>query len=360
MSEPDVSENTARPGQSGRARGGAVPLRVVVLIAVAALAAGGLAGALLTPAPVPEGLAPAAESAVVPVVPREFTDRRQFTAAVTESDDHPLLAPRGGTLTVGACPAAAELSSGQTPFTVDDTPLLTLHTDRPLWRTLENGVRGEDVSAVQRELRRLGHDTAETGVFDAGTARAVEALWGAQGVRGRSTLDLEAVLWLPAATVPLATCAVAVGARVDTSTELATIRGTLSALTVTRPEGLPAGERVLVQGEARTALPADGRVTDPAFLEAVRAGTSGRTAAGSEPAPLNVTSELAVALTVAPVPASALFGLDGENACVSTGDEVRPVRILGSELGQSFILADPLPETVRVPAPGKARECASP
>lgn len=56
-------------------------------------------------------------------------------------------------------------------------PMFALVLPFPLYRDLVKGMRGPDVTQVQRALRRLGHTVTVTGVYDDPTAAAVAKLY---------------------------------------------------------------------------------------------------------------------------------------------------------------------------------------
>ncbi|XBH22935.1 peptidoglycan-binding domain-containing protein [Jonesiaceae bacterium BS-20] len=73
--------------------------------------------------------------------------------------------------------------SGDALAKVSGQPLLLLHLDFPLYRTVHSGDEGDDVVAVQQELKRLGLYTGRVdGKYGAGTAAAVKKLYEANGL----------------------------------------------------------------------------------------------------------------------------------------------------------------------------------
>jgi hypothetical protein len=118
---------------------------------------------------------------------------------------------------------------------------------------------------------------------------------------------------------------------------------------------------VAVTGEVRADVGEAGEVQDPGFLEAFAATRGFREwAAAPDSSPLpTVAVELAEPVAVVGVPPSALYNVVGDAACVV--DEVRGavvVRIVGSQFGQSFVTAEPLPGRVKVWPPEEAPPCA--
>lgn len=331
---------------------------IVLCSVVAFLAAsGGVAvGALLVPRPVPQVVASDDEPSEVVVTTRELDDARTVPATVQLSTQRRLLSPVAGTVRAANCSPGTPVASGSTPFTIGGAPLLALALEQPMWRSLERGLRGEDVRQLQEELSRLGYEVEATGVFGQATAARVAELWESVGVTRKRDLPLESVLWLPEESVVPATCPVAVGDQVQAGAELILLGGTPQIASVVLPETLAPGARVAVVGEVAAEISDDQTVRDPAFLEALstdRTFQQWKEGSGE----LTIATRLAEPVPVGVVPASALYSVAANTACVLTGDGPAEMRIVGSELGNSFILADPMPGTVTVPVPDGTPSC---
>ena len=80
----------------------------------------------------------------------EWTGTLQFGAPVTISGT-------GGTVTAAA-PAGQELRRGDVVVSVDGEPVPVLYGQRPLFRTLRDGVEGVDVLLLETNLVALGYD----------------------------------------------------------------------------------------------------------------------------------------------------------------------------------------------------------
>lgn len=81
----------------------------------------------------------------------------------------------------------------------------------------------------------------------------------------------------------------------------------------------------------------DGAVTDPAALAEIAASSAFADARRGSSATIAASSALAEPITVSVVPPGALYGVQGRKGCVVNGSGARPVEIIGSELGQSFV-----------------------
>lgn len=85
----------------------------------------------------------------------------------------------GGIVTAVPVNVGDEIGTGAVLAVVQDMPILAIEMPFPLYRTLERGVTGRDVAAVQSAL---GLEVAEQGTFDAATADAVTALYKRAGI----------------------------------------------------------------------------------------------------------------------------------------------------------------------------------
>jgi multidrug efflux pump subunit AcrA (membrane-fusion protein) len=76
----------------------------------------------------------------------------------------------------------ATLDEGTVPMTLSGRPVFVLSGEQPAYRDLSVGVKGPDVSQLQKALARLGFDPGRTdGVFDAATATAMARLYTSAG-----------------------------------------------------------------------------------------------------------------------------------------------------------------------------------
>lgn len=327
------------------------------------LAAGAVAGVALAPAPVPATLAAASEITTAPVTSATFDDQRSVTVTPSVITGRPVKVATGGVVTDLTCAAGRAVRSGTSFVSVDGKALLALHTDVPLWRDLAVGTKGKDVASVQRELRRLGHETATDGTYGLGTAAAVKAAQTAAGAPATGKLGAEGVVWLPAATTTPKGCGVISGDRVAPGDTLFTTADQLVSVRVGQVDGAePDGAHVVRVGDVQAKVPASGVVTDDAFLAALRKDPVWATWVGSdgkeEPTVTYVLPKPIPVLAVAP---AALYAVDGENrACllaqrddaadapagtaVPAGTPVA-VTIVSSQLGQTMVRLDDTDQT---------------
>jgi peptidoglycan hydrolase-like protein with peptidoglycan-binding domain len=102
-------------------------------------------------------------------------------------------------------PAAGDkVGCGGVLYRVDNRPVLLLCGTVPAYRPLQLGLRGPDVRQLNRNLRRLGDDTAAhvrvdpgQNAFTSATGRALRVLQRRTGVRATGTLALDDAVFLP-------------------------------------------------------------------------------------------------------------------------------------------------------------------
>jgi peptidoglycan hydrolase-like protein with peptidoglycan-binding domain len=105
----------------------------------------------------------------------------------------------------------SSVASGEPVVAVDGVTVRSLATRMPLYRPIQRGSRGEDVSELQRALTELSLYAGEvSGLADAATMDAVAALLGVEARRSM-TLSPEDVIWLPVADLDVSTVSLAMG-----------------------------------------------------------------------------------------------------------------------------------------------------
>lgn len=331
---------------------------------------GSVVGLGLAPEPSPASLTAGPKVYSVPVTYMTFDDARQtsFTLVTGASDDVSLT--RAGTVTSLACKVGGTVASGDVPLSIDSIPVVALHTSYPLWRDLLPGDEGLDVGAVQSELSRLGYRSGKSAVMDRATIKALIAFFTDRGyARPDGSLLRTAFLWLPSSEVVVGSCPLKIADVVQAGDTFVKSGGGLVALHPALPtEGIALGARVVSLGQSSGPVGADGVVTDPAFLAVVAASPEYAFAAsqsekGTAPQ-LALTSALATPLNTAGVPAGALYRVSETSGCISSGGVGRPVTIVSSMLGSTYVTIDDgsTPTTVDLQSPadrtGKAGTCS--
>lgn len=141
----------------------------VVVVGGAGLATAGLGGGG-DPAAARGSLPPA----TAPIERTTLVETQDVDGTLGYGGTRTVTAAGRGTLTWLAAPGAV-LSRGRPVYRVDDKPVPLLYGRLPLYRTLSDGTKGDDVEQLERNLRALGYTgftVDET--YGAGTAAAVK------------------------------------------------------------------------------------------------------------------------------------------------------------------------------------------
>ena len=352
QTKPEAAKVSQTP-QPARSRG---VVRVAVLVGLLGLALGAVVALALTSAPQSDAAdgASVVAGGVVDVTARAFDDARSVTAVPDIATERTVASPTSGVLREQQCEVGSVVASGQAPFLLDDQRVLALHLDTPPWRDLDVGVKGDDVSALQSELVRLGYaGVSVDGAYGQGTAAAVRRLWNDAGVAGKHpSIPIDHVVWLPQTEVTVATCPLESGQNVGQGDALFTTGGGLTSLTLALPEGSQSGQWEAVVDDSTVAVPDDGVIKDPAYLAAFEETRRYLSYVDDPSAGLKADISLVATIQVASVPASALYALSGDQGCVISGGAPLAVRVVASEFGQTLVASDPLPMSVQV-APGE-------
>ena len=320
--------------------------------AVFAISGAALAALVLVPS-TPTVLVAPDRNTEVPLVTHEFADAVSVDIAIEREPDTTITSPVGGRVTKSGCRDGARVASGDTFLSVDGGPLLSLATSAPLWRDLTREDRGEDVRALQSELARLGTGVAVDGEIGRSTLAAVDELHRAiDGDPGRdSTVESARILWIPEADATVKRCSLATGSLVSPGDEIATVAGHIGGAHVVQlPASELSGERVLRLGTYDIEVSDEGELLDLANVEAaihqLAADSSGR----DDDASRTVAAQLALRepQAVSVVPPSAVYDVRGASGCVESRGRSFEVRIVGSQLGQTYLVFEELnaPQTV--------------
>lgn len=311
---------------------------VLLCVTVAAIAASLVAFVLYRP--VPSSLAVASAPTEVQLISETMADSRAVDLDVKLGEDASLPSPVTGIVTRTTCVSGASLSSGTVSVVVDRTPLVNLHTSTPLWRDLAFGTEGEDVSALQHELARLGYDVPETGRFDWQTWSAWDALVESlDGDTSYGALSLAQVLWLPSPTTPVSACPVPLGQSATQGSPLVSLATPLLAAAIKNyPTDLVTGARKLTVGKTDIGVDDHGKLTTEGLTALAGTEEFSRYAQSPKDATLQAELVLTEPVQVYPVPPAAVAMTGTNTGCVnpSTGKPV-PVSVVSSKLGRSYI-----------------------
>ncbi len=333
---------------------------------VAAALAGLAVGVLLVTTFAPS----APDSLQTPTAPRtlglqetEFRDERSMGLTADVDRTAAIALNTSGMVTASGCVSRGSIESGGVIAHIDSAPIVALASSTPLFRDLAPGDEGTDVTALRQALRGLGFDVDAEGRYSAAVRDAVKEVQRRAGVApADGSLRLSSVAWLPARTVPVSSCEVAVGERYELGSPFAEVPGTLRSLTLVAGEtaAVVPGDRTIRLGAQEFAMPESGVIVDRAVLDAVAASPEYlANAAKTKDSPLSVSARLIAPLRVVAVPPGALVGGAANARCVQLeGGATAAVRIVASRLGSSFVAFDgDIPERIRIGAAVTAKGC---
>lgn len=328
----------------------------------------GLAGGIILmsafPPSAPASLQPPTAPRTLGLQQTEFRDERSMglTAGIDRTAAIALNA--SGVLTATSCVPGEKVESGGTIARVDGAPIVALATSTPLFRDLVPGDEGADVVALRHALRELGFDVDADGRYSSAVRDAIAKLQRQTDIApADGLLRLASVAWLPARTVAVASCELAVGERYELGAPFAQAPAALRSLTLVTGESSATvpGPRTIRLGSQEFPMPESGVIVDRSVLDAVAASPEYRAAvAKAKDSPLSVSARLVTPLHVVAVPPGALVGAGQGARCVQLENgEVAPVRIVASRLGSSFVTFDSgVPERIRIGAAVTAKACS--
>ncbi|GAA1143587.1 hypothetical protein GCM10009651_29890 [Microbacterium natoriense] len=309
------------------------------VVAAALLCLGAAAGMLAVTLPKPASLEAPAETTVLPVSERSFSDERAVGVAVEYGPARALTSGRTGIVTASTCEKGAALTSGSAPFSVDGSPVIALATSVPLWRDLAIGAKGSDVVALRTELARLGAGVEPGDTVNRATLLAFRQLVVNAGGTAAAveSISLGAVAWLPAPSIIATECPVAVGSQVGQGGALAGLPSlVLGARVSPLPDDLAEGQRLVRIDDQEFAVDAEGAFApvDLDRLAATPAYAAARQVSDAEK--IKASLLLTEPVQVYPVPPRAIIEAGG-SFCVIDGGSPTKVDVLASQLGQSFV-----------------------
>lgn len=305
------------------------------------VAVGAAAGVAAVRLPLPEDLAAPSAIGAVAVAQREFSDERAVEVAADFGPSRSLVAATSGMVTAVRCSAGMEVASGASPFSIDGLPVLALATKVPLWRELYPGDRGDDVRALEEVLAGLG---AELTVDDRFTYSTLGAFRELITEAGGSTKRVASVgpsnaAWLPAASMPVTGCPVALGHAVAIGDVLVELSSSLlGARVVSMPAGLVPGQRkLIVDGDQEFVVDEGGAIADEDLDRYAAMPVIELMQRVDEAQAIPAKLVLTDAVPAFPVPPRAIVDL-GNGFCVVDGQgAVISVEVLASELGEAYV-----------------------
>lgn len=290
----------------------------------------------------PDDATPGSIAAEISVIAQPFDDSREVQITIEKGPDRGLLSQAGGLVTSLNCIVGSSIANGSSPVSIDGVPRLGLATTMPMWRDLPRGARGSDVTSLQAALTQLGYDVASDrqAVGPATLAAFADALKNiGSGASNRNTIWLRLLVWIPDAGAKIAGCTATVGQQVAPGSALAVFAPGLAGAHITKiPDFLIPGTRVLELSGKEIAVDQSGTITDRESLAALADSAEyAKAAADSGNSGIPANYRLVEKVAVAVVPPSAVIG-PPENQCVVSGASTIRVTVVGSQLGQTFVM----------------------
>ena len=315
---------------------------LILLSAVIILIGGGCAaGIVIASRFTPQTLAPAESTQKAPVTTENFLDSHPVKVSFDLAADTPLSWSGSGMVTATAIQGSGEIISGSSPFSVNNVPVLAIHSSLPFYRDLGPLDQGDDVAALREELSRMGYavQSSKPKIFDRFMRAALLDVQTKKGLADEGLLKLEHVVWLPADKIQVGEWKLTLGSQAEQ--ELGLVKGHLSAVRVQKmPESLAPGNHVISLFGKRGAISQEGLCSDKAFLDTIAASPEFASISGNHDALVagaDASMQLENPVKVFKIPVGAVFAYQDGHACVQTGSEARRITILGSNGG--FVMA---------------------
>lgn len=312
---------------------------VWIFLLVSVLSLGAFAAVFLLPAQ-PQELDSPDPTMTAPVTKQEYLGARQVEVSYSLGSGSAVTSPVAGKLTGFGCSAGSVLTSGAVSISINGVSTVNLATPSPLWRDLRIDDSGEDVSAVQNELARLGYLEVPSGVMDYATLNAVSVLLGAHGIElaDEDAMLISQFLWIPYQEAVVSRCVAQMGLFVGADEVLAETIPALRELQVVKmPKGPSGLQRVLQIDGIRVPISEDGMVPEGTDLSGLTRSPTFQQSITAELQSFSAQIELDAPITVAVVPPAAVQTASEGGGCVFSQGKPYAVEIVGSELGQSLV-----------------------
>jgi peptidoglycan hydrolase-like protein with peptidoglycan-binding domain len=249
---------------------------------------------------------------IMTIESRERDDRTATSVTVEQPTSFAVTTQSTGIITALHIVPGQPVQAGEPALEVSGAPVLAYTAAAPLFRDIEPGATGPDVTTAQNLLVDLGYLRVVDGKAGPATARAIKKFNTDHGYGSlQDRLTPSQLLWVPEdGTVP-AELAVRVGATIDSGDELYTTAAAPAIITVsTKPVD---ADRTLDVAGANAPLPAGSTsITDPALVQSLVTALAGET---TGVAYLTLTTPR----TVGTVPASAVVTDESGITCYFTG-----------------------------------------
>ena len=200
------SERDATPGAEAAASEGSSNRRRWIAagaVTVAAVAAAGVASTSLGDSGDAETAQAATQStATTKIIKQDLVEQETVDGTLGYSDARAVINRLSGTVTwtprVGSV-----VETNHRLYEVDGKAVYLLDGAYPAYRTLQSGTKGDDVLALERNLRALaldtGHDMAVDGTWDSGTTAAVKRWQDRKGLEETGSIEKGRIVFQPGA-----------------------------------------------------------------------------------------------------------------------------------------------------------------
>jgi hypothetical protein len=318
----------------------AVPKTTIAIISIVCiLAIGAIAGYIIAPKPAPDVLTATSDPKEVPVSQVTFDDGKDTTVDMNLGANGAITTTTAGRVTDYSCSTGAKLKSGDTFVSINGNPLVNLATSIPLWRNLKDKDSGKDVSALTAELARLGYGWGETDTVTDGVIESFNNLLiSIGGNTDDKKINLDSILWLPANNQSVMSCGTQIGMTVSNTAKLAELSVPVKSAKLHQiPSGSLPGERVIKINGATYPVEANGDITNEDALTALGVAASSQQGGGGSG--VVASWVLKTPMSVLAVPPSAIFTDESaKNSCIQQNDQIIKVKVVSSQLGQSYIV----------------------
>jgi peptidoglycan hydrolase-like protein with peptidoglycan-binding domain len=286
-------------------------------------------------------MAPDVTPATYPVSLATFEDPQTVPLQAVMSAPAEVSSGTSGRVTAVQCSSGNVVNSGDPIMAVDAQPVIALATEVPIFRNITPSTSGNDVGALAKGLLELGYEIG--GDVSAGfeLTEAIAAFQRDHGLEpADGSLRSDSVAWIPRARTVPSECLVRVGQWYTPSMPIANVPGALQSLQLemTPERPIAPGARVLRVLGVVVHSDETGAVTDASEIESVAESPLFPDAlARSESSPLVAQSTLRDPLEVASLPPAAIFGVNGQAACVESEGGTHRVTIVSAAMGASLV-----------------------
>lgn len=281
----------------------------------------------------PETFSGGTSGTTVTATQRDFDDASSRDIEFNLASGIPLTTPASGLITATSCTPGGTIESGDEVAEIDGEPVIALTTKRPLWRDLNLGDKGKDITGLHKALKKGDYGNVS------GNKVTQETLKAAAKALNKSKLQSiphDRIMWLPAHKVNTRTCEINVGEITAEGEPFAQLDPQPERATVSNWSPESDGEYQLTIDDTTVTMPSEGVITDSDDLQELADTDAFKMEAGEETPMVMARTELDEPVTVWTIPPSSVQD-NGENTCVENDGDATPVTVIASELGQTLV-----------------------